>query len=59
MSAVTRPYAVISVPIAPTGQGDWFGCHWRFVEGAPAKTILLLADNAKVLAETECLLKHL
>ena len=42
---------------APTGQGGWLGRHWRFVEGNPGKTILLLADNPKVLRETERLLK--
>lgn len=42
---------------APSGQGQWMGRHWRFAQVAPGKTILLLADNAKVLVETERLLK--
>ena len=45
------------VPDAPSGEGQWLGRHWRFMEGVPGKTILLLADNAKVLVETERLLK--
>lgn len=45
------------LPNAPTGQGQWMGRHWRFAEVVPGKTILLLADNAKVLVETERLLK--
>ena len=40
----------------PAGQGQWLGRYWRFAEVAPGKTILLLADNVKVLAETERLL---
>lgn len=42
---------------APAGQGRWMGRHWRFAEVVPGKTILLLADNATVLVETERLLK--
>lgn len=45
------------LPDAPAGQGRWMGRHWRFAEVVPGKTILLLADNAKVLIETERLLK--
>jgi len=33
------------------------GRHWRITELVPGRTILLLADNAKVLLETERLLK--
>jgi len=46
-----------ALPDAPVGQGQWMGRYWRFAEIAPGKTILLLADNAKVLVETERLLK--
>jgi len=42
---------------APAGQGRWLGRYWRFAEIAPGKTILLLGDNAKALAETERLLR--
>lgn len=43
---------------APAGaQGRWMGRHWRFVEGVPGKTILLLADNPHVLPITEGLLR--
>ena len=45
------------LPNPSTGQGQWMGRHWRFAEVVPGKTILLLADNAKVLAETERLLR--
>ena len=45
------------VPGAPTGQGQWMGRHWRFADVAPGRTVLLLADNAKVLAETERMLR--
>jgi hypothetical protein len=38
-------------------QGSWMGRYWRFAQGAPGKTVLLLADNARALAETERLLK--
>ncbi len=38
-------------------QGNWMGRHWRFADGIPGKTVLLLADNARALAETERLLK--
>jgi hypothetical protein len=41
----------------PTGHGQWMGRHWRFAELVPGRTVLLLADNAKVLAETERLLR--
>jgi len=41
----------------PAGHGQWLGRYWRFAEVVPGKTILLLADNAKVLAETERLLR--
>lgn len=40
----------------PRGEGRWLGRHWRFVQAPSGNTILLLADNAKVLAETEQLL---
>jgi hypothetical protein len=45
------------LPSAPTRQGQWMGRHWRFAEIVPGKSILLLADNDKVLVETEQLLK--
>ena len=54
--AFSEPVALPSS--VPTGQGGWLGRHWRFVEGSPGKTILLLADNPKVLRETERLLKQ-
>ena len=38
-------------------QGSWMGRYWRFAQGIPGKTVLLLADNAKALAETERMLK--
>jgi hypothetical protein len=38
-------------------QGSWMGRHWRFAQGMPGKTVLLLADNARALTETERLLK--
>jgi hypothetical protein len=38
-------------------QGSWMGRYWRFAQGMPGKTVLLLADNARVLAETERMLK--
>lgn len=41
------------LPNAPSGQGQWLGRHWRFAEVVPGRTILLLADNAKVLTEIE------
>jgi hypothetical protein len=41
----------------PAGHGQWLGRYWRFAEVVPGKTILLLADNAKALAETERLLR--
>ena len=44
---------------APTGgQGRWMGRYWRFAEGLNGNTVLLLADNPRVLAETERLLKQ-
>jgi hypothetical protein len=43
---------------APSGHGSWLGRHWRFVEGVPGKTILLLADNPEVLGATELFLKN-
>jgi hypothetical protein len=46
-----------ALPNAPAGQGQWLGRHWRFAEVAPGNTVRLLADNAKVLVETEPLLK--
>ena len=42
---------------APSGNGSWLGRHWRFVEGVPGKTILLLADNAQALLATERFLR--
>lgn len=41
------------LPDAPRGGGQWLGHHWRFVGGTPGKTILLVADNARVLADAE------
>jgi hypothetical protein len=38
-------------------QGSWLGRHWRFAQGLPGKSVLLLADNARALAETERMLK--
>jgi hypothetical protein len=38
-------------------QGSWMGRHWRFAQGLQGKTVLLLADNARALGETERLLK--
>ena len=55
--AFAEPVVLPSSGSAPTGQGGWLGRHWRFVEGSPGKTILLLADNPQVLQETERLLK--
>ena len=37
--------------------GSWMGRHWRFADGLPGRTVLLLADNARVLTETEHLLR--
>lgn len=45
------------LPAVPTGEGQWMGRHWRFAQGLPGKTVLLLADNSKVLSVTEDLLK--
>jgi len=56
--AFSEPVILASSGAAPTGQGGWLGRHWRYVEGSPGKTILLLADNPKVLRETERLLKQ-
>lgn len=56
--AFAEPVVMPSSGSAPTGQGGWLGRHWRFVEGSPGKTILLLADNPNVLHETERLLKQ-
>lgn len=39
-------------------QGSWMGRHWRFASGLPGKTVLLLADNARALHETERLLRR-
>ena len=47
--AFAEPVVLPSTGGAPTGQGGWLGRHWRFVDGSPGKTILLLADNPKVL----------
>lgn len=41
----------------PGQQGNWMGRHWRFADVAPDRTVLLLADNAPVLVETERFLK--
>jgi hypothetical protein len=38
-------------------QGNWWGHHWRFADLAPGRTVLMLADNARVLTETERILK--
>jgi hypothetical protein len=47
-----------AVPSELAGKhGNWMGRHWRFTRGLPGKTVLLLADNARVLAETERMLK--
>jgi hypothetical protein len=47
------------VPDTRAGQqGSWMGRHWRFADVSPGRTVLLLADNARVLAETERLLKR-
>lgn len=56
--AFAEPVVLTSSGAAPKGQGGWLGRHWRYVEGIPGKTILLLADNPKVLHETERLLKQ-
>ncbi len=46
------------VPDARAGQhGSWMGRHWRFADLPPGRTVLLLADNARVLNETERLLR--
>lgn len=42
------------VPEARAGeQGSWLGRHWRFAEVSPGRTVLMLADNARVLVEAE------
>ena len=41
----------------PGEHGSWLGRHWRVAEGLPGKTVLLLADNARVLLTTERLLR--
>lgn len=46
-----------ALPEAPSGQGRWLGRYWRFAQVGPGRTVLLLADNAPVLAETERLLR--
>lgn len=46
-----------AVPDAPSGHGEWLGRYWRLAATAAGNTVLLLADNAKVLAETERFLK--
>ena len=47
-----------SLPDVRLGEhGSWMGRYWRFADGMPGKTVLLLADNARVLKETERLLK--
>lgn len=38
-------------------QGSWMGRHWRFAQGIPGKSVLMLADNARALVETERMLK--
>lgn len=44
---------------APAGErGRWMGRYWRFAEGLNGRTVLLLADNPRVLAETERLLRQ-
>lgn len=45
------------LPKPPAGHGQWMGRYWRFADVVPGKTILLLADNDRVLAETERLLR--
>jgi hypothetical protein len=46
------------VPEARAGeQGSWMGRYWRFAELPQGRTVLLLADNAGVLNETERFLK--
>ncbi len=39
--------------VHPGEHGSWMGRYWRFADTAPGRTVLLLADNARVLAETE------
>jgi hypothetical protein len=38
-------------------QGNWLGRHWRVADGLPGKTVLILADNRRVLIKTERLLR--
>ncbi len=40
----------------PGETGRWMGRYWRVSTGASGRTVLLLADNAQVLAETEAFL---
>jgi hypothetical protein len=44
--------------VRPGQQGNWMGRHWRIADLSPGHTVLLLADNARVLTETEEFLKH-
>ena len=46
----------LPVADAPTGAGRWMGRYWRFAAGLHGNTVLLLADNPRVLVETERLL---
>lgn len=46
------------VDLPATGQGQWMGRYWRFAKGLKGRTVLLLADNPQVLAETERLLRQ-
>jgi hypothetical protein len=41
----------------PGEHGSWLGRHWRVADGLPGRTVLLLADNARVLITTERLLR--
>lgn len=49
-------HPVADLPAA--GQGQWMGRYWRFAKGLKGRTVLLLADNPQVLAETEHLLRQ-
>ena len=42
--------------LRPGETGRWFGRYWRVARGTDGNTVLLLADNAPVLAETAALL---
>jgi hypothetical protein len=47
-----------AMPSGPAGkQGRCTGRYWRFAQGMPGKAVLLLADNARALTETERLLE--